>query len=164
MTVTEHHSAQELWAWADQEKRAKVALRLRAVAMAQEGEPGAEIADQLGTSLRSVDRWVRRYNAEGVHGLLDRPRPGQPTKLTREQEAALCQHLSDGPADDDPRSVWHGRDLQRIIEQEFGVLYSLSGIYQLLHRLNYSWLVPRPQHEQADPEAQEVFKKTYMSR
>ena len=33
-----------------------------------------------------------------------------------------------------------------------------QAIYDLLHRLDYSSLMPRPQHEQANPEVQEFFK------
>jgi len=40
------------------------------------------------------------------------------------------------------------------------VRYALSGLYGLLHRLGYSWLVPRPRHPKADPAAQAAFKKT----
>ena len=68
-----------------------------------------------------------------------------------------------GPTEDDlvqSISVMHGKDYQRILEKEFGKLYSLNGVYELMHRLGYSWLMPRPQHEKADPQAQEDFKKT----
>ena len=34
-----------------------------------------------------------------------------------------------------------------------------QAIYDLLHRLDYSSLMPRPQHEQANPEVQEFFKE-----
>ncbi|UCE48281.1 MAG: winged helix-turn-helix domain-containing protein, partial [Phycisphaerales bacterium] len=45
-------------------------------------------------------------------------------------------------------------------EKEFGVLYTLDGVYKLLHRLGYSCLKPRPRHEKADPAVQQAFKKT----
>jgi cytochrome P450 len=34
--------------------------------------------------------WVHRYNAEGLPGLRDRPRPGRKPRLTAEQEAELA--------------------------------------------------------------------------
>jgi hypothetical protein len=37
------------------------------------------------------------------------------------------------------------------------VSYQLSGVYELLHRLNLSVLVPRPQHRKSDPEAQAAW-------
>ena len=50
-------------------------------------------------------------------------------------------------------------DVKRILAREFNVVYSLKGVYKLLHRLGYSSLAPRPRHKLADPVAQEAFKK-----
>ena len=46
-----------------------------------------------------------------------------------------------------------GIDMLRILQDEFGAGYSLSGVYKLLHQLNLPVLVPRPQHRKSDPEA-----------
>ena len=159
LTVTEHHPREELLNRANRETRPNVARRIQIVADAQKGDEGAEIADRTGFSLSAVERWVARYNAEGIEGLADRPRPGPPPKLPREQEEAFCARLDAGATEEDPVSVLHGPEIQHILEQEFGARYSLSGVYDLLHRLGYSWLCPRPRHEHADPEAQEAFKK-----
>lgn len=40
----------------------------------------------------------------------------------------------------------------RILEKEFGVHYTLDGVYDLLHRLKLSCLVPRPRHRKNDPQ------------
>ncbi len=61
-------------------------------------------------------------------------------------------------------SVFSSPVIQRIIEQEFGVLYSISAVNYLLHRLGYSYLCPRPKHEKSDPAAQEAFKKSFRKR
>lgn len=160
MTVKEHNTLDELQLWARQEPRPKVARRVQIVVMAQLGLMGAEIARLMGESLRTVERWVARYNAEGVQGLADRSRPGRSPILPRDQEAAFCERLDAGPTEADSVSVFHGWNIQHILQQEFGATYSLEGVYGLLHRLGYSWLCPRPEHEQADHEAQEAFKKT----
>jgi transposase len=52
-----------------------------------------------------------------------------------------------------------GRDVVSILEREFGVTYSLDGAYDLLERLGYSCLTPRPRHERADPAAVADFKE-----
>ena len=46
-----------------------------------------------------------------------------------------------------------------ILEREFGVKYSLDGAYDLLERLGYSCLAPRPRHEKNDPAAVAQFKE-----
>lgn len=43
----------------------------------------------------------------------------------------------------------------RILEAEFGVAYSLNGVYDLMHRLGLSCLKPRPRHRKADPQTQQ---------
>ena len=47
---------------------------------------------------------------------------------------------------------------------EFGVSSRRQAIYDLLHRLDSSSLMPRPQHEQANPEGQEFFKEIVVEQ
>ena len=73
--------------------------------------------------------------------------------------ASLRQRIEAGPTPEDEVCSLRGLDIQRILGQEFGVWRSLAGIYQILHRLGYSYLRPRPRHRRADPEAQEEFQR-----
>ncbi len=41
----------------------------------------------------------------------------------------------------------------------YHVMLFVSGVYELMHRMGYSWLAPRPLHRHADAEAQEAFKE-----
>ena len=50
-------------------------------------------------------------------------------------------------------------DVRRILEREFGVLMGRQAVYDLLDRLGYSDLMPRPHHEDANPEVQAFFKE-----
>jgi transposase len=40
------------------------------------------------------------------------------------------------------------------LKEEFGIDCSLSSTYRLLHRINLSWLAPRPRHPEGDATAQ----------
>ena len=77
--------------------------RLRAVLMVEEEQLGpSEVVRRLGMGRASLDRWVKRYRAEGVDGLRDRSsRPHhQPRRLTPEEEAeilALREQTGAGP-------------------------------------------------------------------
>jgi len=46
------------------------------------GQTPEEVAAALGTTTRAVYRWRKRFKDHGLEGLQDRPRPGQPTKLS----------------------------------------------------------------------------------
>jgi len=53
-----------------QETNAKFAKRLRVVILAIRGYTAPAVAMSLGLSRRVVQRWVRRYNDEGIPGLI----------------------------------------------------------------------------------------------
>jgi transposase len=105
--------------------------------------------------------WVHRYNAEGVEGLRDRPRPGRPRALDEGRQATLKALVLRGPKlERDGCVAWRVRDLCGLVERRFGVRYSESGIRRVLHGLDLSWQKARPIHPEADPKARERFKKT----
>ena len=163
MRVVEHQSEQQLQRLVDRATLAVEAERLRVVLLAKQGFTALEIATCTGLSRRAVQDWVARYNREGLHGLKTRPGQGRKPALTPAQAEQLRQRLDAGPLPEDGVCTLRGKDVQRILEQEFGRLRSLNAVYALLHQLGYSSLVPRPQHPQADPEAQEDFKKSLVS-
>ena len=132
--------------------------RYRAVLLALDGQEAPAIAEALGRARRSVQDWAYAYRDGGVDALRPRPRPGRPTKLPREREAELKARLDAGPRPEDGVAALRGRDVVAILEREFGVSYSLDGAYDLLERLGYSCLTPRPLHERADPAAVADFK------
>lgn len=133
--------------------------RYRAVLMALEGDEAVEIAEALGRARRSVQDWVYAYRDGGVDNLLPGKSPGRPTKLAREREAEFKARLDAGPRPEDGVCTLRGRDVVSILEREFGVTYSLDGAYDLLERLGYSCLTPRPRHEKDDPAAMAEFKR-----
>ena len=55
--------------------------------------------------------------------------------------------------------LYSEEDIRRILRREFGVARSLQAVYDLLHRLGFEPLRPRPRHPEADPAAQDRFKK-----
>ena len=163
MDVANHHTEQQLQRFLDREPRADQAKRLRTVLLAKQGFTAPEIATCTGFSRRSVQEWVARYNSAGLEALKTRPGRGRKPPLTPEQEKQLQQRLDAGPVPDDRVCALRGKDVQRILAQEFGQLRSLNAVYGLLHRLGYSSLVPRPKHPEADPDAQDEFKKSSAS-
>ena len=159
MHVEEHEPLEALRELARQQKRAREHRRFRAVEMAREGETAVEIAEALACGVRPVQEWVRRYNEGGAAGLAERKHSGRPPALRPEREAAFRARLEAGPLPGDGTCAFHGEDVRRVLAREFDVPLKLSSVYALLHRLGYSRLCPRPRHPQADPAAQEAFKK-----
>ncbi len=159
MTVTPHDAGDRKWlddrVRGEADARQRDRYRAVLLAMDSPGPEGDEIALRLGRSPRFVDEWVGRYRRGGVEALRPRKQPGRKPKLTPEQELQLKARLDAGPRDSDGVCTLRGRDICRIIEREFGVVHTLGGIYDVLRRLGYSSLVPRPRHRKNDPAAME---------
>jgi len=73
-------------------------------------------------------------------------------RLPRDREDQLRARLNAGAQPNDGVCTLRGKDVVRILEKEFGLKYRLGGAYDLLGRLGYSCLTPRPLHEKSDPE------------
>ena len=155
-----HVTLEELGKMVRREKVVRRHSRLRAVLLAMQGRDAPTIAAMVGAGRRSVQDWVRRFNERGIDGLSDRPRTGQPRRLTADEEAEICRRLDEclqgGPREGRP--ILRGPQIKRLIEEHFGKKMSVSGAYKLLHRLGYEPLRPRPRHPRSDPAAQEAFK------
>jgi len=133
--------------------------RVQAVILARQGDTAPEIARALGFSRRAIQAWVAAYNRGGLEALPNRPHPGRAPLLSRDQEVRLLERIDAPPRPEDGVCELRGADIRRILEKEFEARYSQSGVYKLLHRLDYNDLMPRPQHPDSSPEAQEFFKE-----
>jgi transposase len=132
--------------------------RCRAVLLALQGKQAPQIAGALGRSRRSVQAWVYAYRDGGIEALRPGKSTGRPSKLPRDREQAFAQRIKAGPTEADGGvCVLRGEDARRILEREFGVAYTLQGVYDLLERLNLSCLVPRPRHRKNDPQVMQQW-------
>lgn len=164
MDVKGHLPLGELERLARVEKNADRARRLRIIILGLQGWTAPAVAMAVGLSRRICQRWVARYNAEGLVGLDDRRGQEPGTPLSAEQEAAFRLRVEAGPTDQDLVCSLRGKDFQRILAEEFHVWRSLPAIDWLLHRLGYSCLRPRPRHRRADPEVLESFRQGWPQR
>jgi len=146
------------------EPRAKIARRLGVVRLAVLGRTAPDVAAQVLLSERPVRTWLARYNTGGTEALIDRPGRGRKKALTDDQEQQLKQRLRAGPTEADGVCALRGEDVRRIRGNEFGVTRCLQAVYDLLHRLGFEPLRPRPKHPKADPAAQDRFKRASPSR
>src|SRR5947209_20449086 len=87
--ITTGRTPAELRALARRERDGRVSARLLALTNALDGMSRDQAARAAGMDRQTLRDWVHRYNAEGVEGLRDRPRPGRPCALDEGQQAAL---------------------------------------------------------------------------
>src|SRR4051812_21585503 len=72
--------------------------RLNAVRLAHRGLPRQAIADQLGMTTRSVQRWLNAYLERGLQGLTPRKTPGAKPKIPQALAQELRRWVIEGPA------------------------------------------------------------------
>src|SRR4051812_5834735 len=87
----------ELRALVRRERDGRVGARLLALANVLDGMSRDEAARAAGMDRQTLRDWVHRYNAEGLAGLRDRPRPGRPCALDAGRQAALKALILRGP-------------------------------------------------------------------
>ena len=164
MHIEPHCTLDELVTLIRSERRPRLVQRLTAIHLALIGDTGLDIAEDTGASERAVRGWVSRYNAGGPAALLDRPGRGRKGPLDADRVEELKARLRAGPTAADRVCTLRGEDVRRILVDEFAVVRSLAATYDLLHRLGFEPLRPRPRHPKASDEEQEAFKKSPGTR
>lgn len=134
------------------EADAKQRDRCRAVLLALEGQTTKAIMTAIDRSRRFVQRWVYVYRDGGIDAIGPKRQTGRPRKLTGSEETQLRERILAGVKPKDAVCSLRGPDIRRIINNEFGVEYSLPAVYVVLHRLGLSCLAPRPRHKKNDPQ------------
>jgi transposase len=152
VSVREPTDLDELRKRIRQESNAKQRDRWRAVLLALEGMATAQIMAKLDRSKNFVQRWVYFYRDHGLERVRPKKQPGQPQRLAHDQEQAFLERVNDG------EHILRGQDIVRLLREQFGVVYSLNGAYELLHRLGYEPLRPRPVNPKKDPAREEAWK------
>jgi transposase len=137
------------------------ARRILAIALVVEGGSRERAAQAAGAQRQTLRDWVIRYNAEGLDGLRDRPKPGRTPRLSGDQLKALDRLVEQGPDIAIDKVVrWRCADLKEVAKERFGVTLSERSIGRILGQRRFVRLSVRPQHPDADEAAQEAFKKT----
>jgi transposase len=114
----------------------------------------AEAAERVGLTPSWARTILKRWNAEGPAGLVDRRKAanGGKAKLTPEQQAELYQTLQTPPPDG---GLWNGPKLAAFARDRYGVAACKQTGWGWLRRLGFTLQVPRPRHPEAATPAQQ---------
>jgi len=141
--------------------------RYRVVLLVLEGLETQTIQDRLARSRGFVQRWAYAYRDGGISALTAQLRGGSAPRLPPDKQRVFLERFKAGPTQrDDGVCRLGGKDAVRILQTEFGVAYTLTGAYELLHRIGLSCLRPRPRHRKSDPAAQKQWleRAPFLSR
>jgi transposase len=106
-----------------------------------------QAAQLLGRGRATLQRWLAKYQEDGISGLLERHLPpGQVCQIPQAAQAELEQRLSS------PQGFGSYKEIQTWLEQEHGHLMSYQGVHgHVRYRLGAKLKRPRPQSSQQDP-------------
>ncbi len=133
-------------------------LRLIALAHLKDGKSYADVAAALRVTRHAVMRWVQWFTAGGVARLAGMPHDWSTQRLAKEHEEAFRVAVEQLQRERGGGRV-RGEDIRQLLAGQFGVAYSLNGVYDLLKRLGLVWISARAVSPYADPVAQAEFKK-----
>jgi len=135
-------------------RMSQVVWRARIVLAYFEGARYREIVERFGCSDPTIALWIRRFRAEGVAGLQNRPRQSSGTGRRQKLLAVFLPetvHRS-------PRTLGLARDrwtlqsLQDLCFQQTGEGPSLESIRRALKQFGYSWKRAKRTVTSPDPE------------
>ena len=117
----------------------------------RKGVPPAEVARRLAVTPQAVHWWRRAMERGGPQALRAKPRGGRHPFVPPERLDGLGEILSRGALsfgyDTD---LWTLPRVARVLEKEWGVHYSHSGVWLLLKNHDFSWQRPQRQAREKD--------------
>jgi transposase len=127
------------------DNRAAVFRNATIILRSAEGRSKAQLSQELGRSISTIDRVRRAYLREGVAGLLPVKPPGRPSRATPEFRAAMAQAVQTPPPDlGYGFTTWSVPRLAAHLEEVAKVGFGADQLRRLLHREGFS--VQRPKH------------------
>jgi transposase len=112
---------------------------------------------------QTVRRWLKRWVAEGIEGLRDRPMPGPPPKITEEYQEHLLAVVRRRPRSlEQPYSMWTLRRLSDYMAEQTGIRASYETVRLVLKAGDI--VLSRPQHTISSPDPEYKVKKRRLKR
>jgi len=149
----------ELHTLYDKTKVVRMRTRVQMILLSAEQKMTAQQISQIvRKNDQTVRRWIKRYNAEGVNGLYDAPRPGAPEKVTPEYCERLLNIVRQRPrALEQPYSLWTLARLADFMAEETGIRVSAVTVRRVLKAGGI--VLSRPQHTISSPDPEYRVKK-----
>jgi transposase len=133
------------------------ALRLRALRGCELGFAQVDLADLLGVTPKTVNRWWKAYTSKACGGLRH-ARTGRPVgsgRILNDEQARRLQNLIDNNCPDElgiACPLWSRRAVRDLIRNELGIKMPVRTVGEYLKRWGYTAKRPRRHSKDQDPE------------
>jgi putative transposase len=144
------------------DERARVRQRATAIHMLHLGKSPGEVAEVMAVTRATVYNWHSRFRAEGLAGLVNRPRSGRPSVADDEE---YCRVLAETIDKEPPDlgyafNIWTINRLRNHLEKETGKSLSYERFRLLLKEKGYRYRRPKHDlHHLQDQEAKEQARQ-----
>ena len=118
--------------------------RARIVLAAAEGRSAARIANDVGCSEQTVKKWRRRFEADGIAGLRDAPRPGRPLVHGPQTRARLIALACTRPGETPEglrRERWTHRELAERVGMSESQAHEILRAAEIKPHLLEQWVM-----------------------
>lgn len=105
-----------------------VSSRAQIVLWYGEGRRKSEIAATLRTTRPTVDKWIKRYEEQGIEGLVNRTSPGGPRQIPDRIRARVLAVTRTTPPSRLGISHWSSSEMSRYIKETEGVYVSKAWV------------------------------------
>lgn len=158
ITDLDEAARQELEKLYRKTKEARMRTRAQMILLSSQGLLASAISEIVFTSERTVQRWINRYQAEGVDGLYDAPRAGARSKVTVDYQELLLQAVRRRPRGLGlPFSLWTLQRLADYMAEQTGIRITPEAVR--LHLKKQEIVLSRPQHKISSPDPDYEVKK-----
>ena len=150
---------EELLKLYDKTKDVRIKSRAQMIILAKEQKMIVqEIVEIVRASDQTIRRWIKRFNAEGINGLYDMPRPGTPKKMTSAYRERLLEIVRRRPRTlEQSYSMWTLARLADFMAEETGLRVSTETVRRILK--SGGIVLSRPQHTISSPDPEYKVKK-----
>jgi transposase len=112
--------------------------RVRMVLLSHKGYNISRLSQILDLNNDDISKWLKRYESEGVTGLLNRPRSGRPAKITQQHIQLMIEVIEKSPRlYGYNRSQWDCNLLSLYLKKRTKVVISDEWVRLLLRRFGF---------------------------
>lgn len=117
-------------------------------------------AKAVGVTVRTLQKWVAAYRAQGSNGIVSSETPGRPPLLDDKDLVKLEKILLKGPiAYGFENDLWTTERVGIVIEEKFGCSFHRSHVWRILRLMKWSPQKPERRAVERDEEDIEKFIK-----
>lgn len=155
MPNAENCSLAELYTAARAARSKRSHMRLMAIKALLMNFTHDQVAGLYEIDRRTLSSWVNKFNRQGIDGLIEKNRPGRPSKIG-DDKTAQYKHFIENPQSVN-QSHWTARKFHGYLTKELDQEIGYSTVVRWLHDQGFCLKVPRSWPDRQDEEKRKIY-------